>query len=92
VAVETLGDSYCSYASNYWRPIPRRRRHGQRSRVHRRFTDKSDYGPSFPAVNALIMLSTKAIGEMASVNQDTSTLLMGRQASFVALQGSRGDQ
>jgi hypothetical protein len=38
------------------------------------------------------MLSTKAIGEMASVNQDTSTLLMGRQASFVALQGSRGDQ
>ena len=37
------------------------------------FTDKSDYGPSFPAVNALITLSTKAIGEMASVNQDTST-------------------
>jgi hypothetical protein len=73
VAVETLGDSYRSYSSNHWRPIPRRRRHAERSRVHRRFTDKSDYGPSFPAVNALITLSTKAIGEMASSNQDIST-------------------
>jgi len=73
VAVETLDESYRSYASNYWRPIPRRRRHGERSRVHRRFTDKSDYGPSFPAVNALITPSTKAIGEMASANQDIST-------------------
>ena len=32
---ETLDKIYRSHASNHWRPIPQRRRHGQRSRVHR---------------------------------------------------------